>query len=181
VRGAHPLSSAERGAVQDSKRKPASEGHLPPVDHSARDWSGKRNKVSPEDALTYCQAQSEGLVWTTKESQQAMGTYSLESTEGEGETSQNMEEKQANEGDSRTGECKGRDRSRDRKKENDWAMSTHHLDSTKGGTCQDVERKRASNVYSHTRRHRGRQVRARKEGKGARATHKLESVEGGRS
>ena len=58
MRGTYILSSIEGGISQNTKRKPASKGHLHPVEHRGRD-----------------------KLRTPKEDQR--GTYSLLSTEGE--------------------------------------------------------------------------------------------------
>jgi hypothetical protein len=81
TRGAHLLSSADGGAGQDSKRKPASEGHSRSVEDRAREWSEQRKKASQRGALTGCRAQSKGPVRTAKESQLARGTHLLSITE----------------------------------------------------------------------------------------------------
>jgi hypothetical protein len=46
ARVTHILSSAERRIGQDNEGKPASEGHLPTVEHRARDWSGQQKRAS---------------------------------------------------------------------------------------------------------------------------------------
>jgi len=58
------------------------QGHSHPGDHRGRDKSGHRKKVTKQGALTNWRPQKEGQVRTWKESNQARGTYTLETTEG---------------------------------------------------------------------------------------------------
>ena len=129
--------------------------------------SGHRKKLTKQQALTNWRPQREGLVRTWKESNQAMGTYKLEITEGE--ACQEMERKLTKqwaltsyrpqrEGLVRTQKKatkqwvltswrpQGEGLVRPQNK-SDQVMGTHKLETPEGETCQDTERKGSSNRH----------------------------------
>ena len=128
--------------------------------------------------LTLWRPQREGLVRTWKESDQARGTYKLETTEKG--TCQDTERKQPRKGHSLPGDHRRRDLSGHRKKvtkqgtltswrrqreglvrtqkESKQARGTHFLETTKGGPCQDMETKQLSKGHSLSGDHRGRDL-----------------------
>jgi hypothetical protein len=75
--GTHILLSMEQGTGQDSKRKPGGERHSPAVERRAGDWLRQRKNASKRGGLTGCQVQSEGLIRTANENQQARDTHGL--------------------------------------------------------------------------------------------------------
>jgi hypothetical protein len=185
ARGTHILSSAERGTAQDSARKSASEEHSRPVQRRARDWSGQQNNANQRGGLTFCRAQSDGLVRTATESQPARGTHPLSGAERG--TGQDSERKPASDGHSRTVEHRARSWSGQRKKasqrgaftfcraqneglvrtakESQPASGTHFLWSTERGTGQDSERKLTREGHSPTVEHRTRDCLGQREQK----------------
>src|SRR6266850_1658116 len=91
-----------------------------------------------------------------KESKQAMGTHSLESTEG--------------------------NKSGHQKKVNEKTGCTYILGSAEAGTSHDTERQRASEGHSQTAEYQGRDKSGPvKVSESAKVTHFLESTNGGTS
>ena len=108
-----------------------------------------------------------------------------------------MERKGPNKGYSLPGDCQGRDKSGHGKevtekgvltawrlqregqvrtwKESKQVRGTHSLETTEGGTCQDMQRKQLSKGHSPTGDQREGKVRTWKESNQARGTHSLET------
>jgi hypothetical protein len=79
--GTHGLESADQGTSQDMGRVRASDGHSLSGERRQRDKLGHGKNPSEWVPLTIWRAQTEGQVKTQKESEQARGTYPLESAD----------------------------------------------------------------------------------------------------
>ena len=143
---------AERGTCQDTERNRPTEAHSHPGNGRGR------------------------LVRTRKETDRSRRTHFLETVERS--TCQDTERNQPIEAHSHPGDGRGRDLSEHRKKptdrgaltswrrqkeglvktwkETDRPRRTHILETAGGGTCQDTERSRPTEVYSQTKDGRGR-------------------------
>jgi len=111
------------------ERERLSQGNSQTGDGRGRGKSMHRKKATKQEALTSWRRKRKRQVRTLKESDQARGTYFLETAEGG--TSQHM-------------------------KESDQARTTHILETPEGGTSQGTERKPPSERHSHPRDGRGR-------------------------
>jgi hypothetical protein len=79
--GTHSLKTAEGGTSQDTtERNRLRERHSLPGDHRGRDKSGHGKKLTERGALTPWRPQKEEQVRTRKETGQARGTHSLETS-----------------------------------------------------------------------------------------------------
>ena len=137
ARGTHSLETVEGGGCQDTERDPASKGYSRSEDSRGSDLSGHgneptdrgiltnwrrrmgglvriRKKPTEPGPLTYWRRQREGLVRTRKETNRARDTHFLETAEGG--AGQDMERNGPSKGHSPTGDGRGRDLSRHRKK-----------------------------------------------------------------
>ena len=145
--GTHSLEKAERGTKSGYGKKPTDRG-----------------------ALTSWRPHREGQVRTWKETDRAMRTHVLETTQGG--TSQDTERNRPSDAHSRSGDHTGRGKSGHGKKptercaltlwrprregqvrtrkETNRAMRTHQLETAQGGTSQDTERNRPSDAHSPT-------------------------------
>jgi hypothetical protein len=113
--GTHGLESADQGTSQDMGRVRASDGHSLSGERRQRDKLGHGKNPSEWVPLTIWRAQTEGQVKTQKESEQARGTYPLESV--------------------------GRGTNQDTtRKASERVRDTHVLESADRETCQDTER-----------------------------------------
>ena len=166
----------KEGLVRPQKRDRPSEGHSRPEDGRG-DLSGP-GKKSTERALTLWRQQRERLVRTRKEIDRARGTHSLETAEGG--TCQDTERNRLSKGHSQTGDGRRRDLSRHGKnpteqealtnwrrqreglvgtqEETNRTRGTHSLETTEGGTCQDIERSSPSEGHSLPGDDRGRDL-----------------------
>jgi len=90
-----------------------SKGHSLSGEPRQRDKSGHRKNAGQQGALTSWRAKRERQVRTWKEFELASATHALETTDGE--TSQDTERLQANNGHSRPGDPRQRDKSGHRK------------------------------------------------------------------
>jgi len=168
VWGTHKLETTSGGTSQDTERNRPSKGHSLSGDRIGRYKSGHRKKPTEQGALTNWRPHQEGQVRTWKETDQARGTHSLETTKGG--TSQDMERNQLSKGHSQTGDRIGRNKSGHREKqteqgaltswrphwegqvrtqkETDRERGTHSLETRKGGASQDTERNQPTKGHS---------------------------------
>ena len=139
-----------------------------------------RTRKNPTDRgpLTYWRQQRVGLVRTLKETDRPRHTHILETAEGG--TCQDTERNRPTEAHSPTGDGTGKNLSghgkkltdrgalttwrRQReglvrtRKESDRQGCTHTLETAEGGTCQDTQRNRPTEVHSQTGDSRGRNL-----------------------
>ena len=105
----HVLETAQGGTSQDTERNRPSEVHSPTGDRTGRDKSGHEKKLTERCALTLWRPHREGQVKTRKETDRAMRTHVLETTQGG--TSQDTERHRPSDAHSRPGDSTGRDKS----------------------------------------------------------------------
>ena len=222
-RRTHKLETAEGGTCHHTQGNRPTEAHSLSGDSRGRDLSGHARNPTDRGALTNWRRQREGLVRTRKESDRPRRTHQLETAEGG--TCQDTQGIRSTEAHSPTGDGRGRDLSgharnlTDRgaltswrqqreglvrtRKESDRSRRTHFLETAEGGTCQDTQGIRPTEVHSlpgdgrgrdlsgharnqtdrgaltYWRRQREGLVRTRKESDRPRRTHFLETAEGG--
>ena len=151
---------------QNTERNRPSGAHLLPEDSRWSDLLGHRKKSTDRWALTLWRRQREGLVRTRKKSTKRETNF-LKTAEGG--TCQDTEEidrlRHSLPGDGRESDFSGHPTKptepgpltnwrRQREglvrtpKGIDSSMGAHHLKTTEGATCQDIERNRPSEVHS---------------------------------
>ena len=130
----------QRVGLVRTERNQLSDGHSLTGD-GRRDLSGHGKKVTERQALTNWRPECEGPVRTQKQSDRATGTHFLETAEER--TCQDTERNRPSDRYSRPGDHRVMELSGHRRKPTEkWAlMGTHILETTVGGTGQDMERK----------------------------------------
>ena len=150
------------------QRNRPTEAHSHPGDGRGRDLSGHAKKLTDRGALTNWRRQREGLVRACKEIDQPRPTHKLEAAEGG--TCQDMQGNRPTEAHSRPGDGSGSDlsghprkptdrgaltswrRQREElvrtRKETDQLRHTHSLETTEGGTCQEMQGNRLTEAHS---------------------------------
>jgi len=173
ARGTHFRGTELGGTCQNTERKQPSKGHSHTGDRTGRDLSGHGKKAAKQGALTPWRPHQEELVRTWKESSQARGTHTLETTSGG--TCQTWKESEPG---ALTPWRPHQEELVRTWKESSQARGTHSLETISGGTCQTWKESEPG-ALTPWRPHQEELVRTWKESSQARATHSLETTSGG--
>ena len=154
ARCTNSLGTVEGGTCQDTERNRPSEVHSLSGNGRGRDLSGHGKNPTERSALTFWRQQREGLVRIWKEpTERGALTNWRQQREGLVRTWKEPTERGA-----LTNWRRQRERLVRIQRETGQARCTHFLKTAEGGTCQDTERNRPSEMHSLPGDGRGRNL-----------------------